>query len=478
MKNKKYLVSVILPNYNSEKFLSKSIQSVLNQTYDNFELIIVDDCSTDNSHNIINQFMKKDKRIKFFKTEINSRTVAAPRNLGISKAKGEYIAFLDSDDYWSKDKLEYQIKNIGDSLFSFTAANYQLEAGYKKSNFIVTNIRILFQIFFIYFVKKKGFFWIYIYNPFLISSAIIKKKVFKNYLFEVDYNKREDLIFWLRAFKKYNKQIIYHPQIFLTITRRTGSMSFHKVQELNRIINTICNDFLNSKNFSKFNYFLIGIILRLLKILLTKFYKNFRAKVKILLTFLISIYFVIFYTPFFWYLGKNLIYFDEQKKTEAVFVLSGHQGFEYWNNSYLQRFLDVKYYIEKNNAYNDTKYILLGKIQSIPEQKIIESLLFNINVDRKNIHVIYKEYSNSENGLKILKNYLHKNNLSSVTIVTSPYHTLRINYLWKKISNNRYETIIFKNINMPKRNNYFERSFNKKEIFYEILANINDRFFK
>ena len=167
-----------------------------------------------------------------------------------------------------------------------------------------------------------------------------------------------------------------------------------------------------------------------------------------------------------------------KKKTEAVFVLSGHQGFEYWNNSYLQRFLDVKYYIEKKNAYNDTKYILLGKIQSIPEQKIIESLLFNINVDRKNIHVIYKEYSNSENGLKILKNYLHKNNLSSVTIVTSPYHTLRINYLWKKISNNRYETIIFKNINMPKRNNYFERSFNKKEIFYEILANINDRFFK
>ena len=70
------------------------------------------------------------------------------------------------------------------------------------------------------------------------------------------------------------------------------------------------------------------------------------------------IYFTIFYTPLFWYVGNNLIYFNEQKKTEAVFILSGHKGFTYWNNSYQERFFDIKYWVDKYGVEKNTKFYL------------------------------------------------------------------------------------------------------------------------
>ena len=99
-----------MPCYNSSRFIVRAILSVLNQTYKNLELIIIDDCSTDETKKIIKKFLKQDKRIKFYSTKKNSQLAAAPRNLAISKASGKFIAFLDSDDYWQKDKLTYQIK--------------------------------------------------------------------------------------------------------------------------------------------------------------------------------------------------------------------------------------------------------------------------------------------------------------------------------------------------------------------------------
>lgn len=100
-------VSIILPTYNRAYILEKSVRSVLEQTYPYFELIIVDDGSTDNTRGLIDSF--KDDRIKYYYTEINQGAGAA-RNYGISKASYEYIAFQDSDDYWHKDKLEQQMQ--------------------------------------------------------------------------------------------------------------------------------------------------------------------------------------------------------------------------------------------------------------------------------------------------------------------------------------------------------------------------------
>jgi len=468
---KSYLVSVIIPTYNSAKFLKKSIESVLQQTYRKFELIIVDDCSTDNSYEVIKYFIKIDKRIRYFKTTKNSGAASVPKNIGLSKAKGKYVAFLDADDYWALNKLNYQISRIGNCKLSFTAANYQHENSLKKSNFLINYLRIFLQIFFMNRIAKKGNFWLYIYNPYLMSTAIISRDLLKKYKFNHDANIREDLTFWLEIFKKYNKNFKYHSKMLTTITRAKFSLTSNRIKEFNTIINSLSNSFFKSQKYNKFNYFLLGIGLRASKIILTGLYKVFRKKIFTIFYLVSTLYFLFFYSPLLWKLGENIIFYNTQKKTEAVFVLSGHQGFDYWNQSYVERYYDIIEYIEKYNANKDTKFFLLGKLQSIPEQKILESLMIQLGVEKKNINVIYKEYLSSEHALKLLITELDNHNISNVTIITSPYHSYRLSMIWKNISNENYDTVFFKNKNLPKKNSFFERSVKKKEIIYELLAN-------
>ena len=102
------LVSIVVPVFNSEKFIIETIQSVKKQTYQNWELLLVNDCSTDKSEQIIRKY-EEDKRIRLINLKANSGAAIA-RNTGINNAKGKYIAFLDADDLWNKEKLEKQIK--------------------------------------------------------------------------------------------------------------------------------------------------------------------------------------------------------------------------------------------------------------------------------------------------------------------------------------------------------------------------------
>ncbi len=116
------LVSVVIPAYNVEQFIGETLRSVLNQTYFNFEIIVVDDSSTDQTASVVNKFIQSDNRIKYFKIEHAGRP-AVPRNYGISKANGEVIAFLDSDDLWTKDKLAEQVlflKKNPDLIFVYS----------------------------------------------------------------------------------------------------------------------------------------------------------------------------------------------------------------------------------------------------------------------------------------------------------------------------------------------------------------------
>ena len=106
------LVSIITPLYNSENFVEEMILSVLNQTYSNWELIIVDDASTDKSAGIVNEYILKDNRIQLIPLDKNHRHPAHARNIAIQNAKGRFISFLDSDDTWESDKLEKQINFI------------------------------------------------------------------------------------------------------------------------------------------------------------------------------------------------------------------------------------------------------------------------------------------------------------------------------------------------------------------------------
>ena len=102
-------VSIIIPTYNSEKFLNKTIQSVLDQTYKNWELIIVDDLSKDSTREIINTWKNTDNKIISIFLDKNSGGPAHPKNVGFTKATGKYIAYLDHDDIWLPEKLEKQI---------------------------------------------------------------------------------------------------------------------------------------------------------------------------------------------------------------------------------------------------------------------------------------------------------------------------------------------------------------------------------
>ena len=103
------LVSIITPAYNAAVYIRETIQSVINQTYQNWELIVIDDCSSDETYQIVKGYCDMDSRIRLIQNEINSR-VAISRNNGLKIAKGRYVAFLDSDDIWLPNKLELQIK--------------------------------------------------------------------------------------------------------------------------------------------------------------------------------------------------------------------------------------------------------------------------------------------------------------------------------------------------------------------------------
>jgi len=110
------LVSIIMPAYNVEKYIDDSISSVVNQEYKNWELLIVDDCSTDTTSEIIDKFVKIDSRIVLLSNKINTGTPAKAKNKAIPFVRGKYIAFLDSDDIWFADKLIKQIKLMEDNF--------------------------------------------------------------------------------------------------------------------------------------------------------------------------------------------------------------------------------------------------------------------------------------------------------------------------------------------------------------------------
>lgn len=116
------LVSIIMPSYNTAGFIADTINSVLKQTYENWELIIVDDCSTDNTDEIVSAF--NDERIRYLKNEKNSGA-AVSRNKALREAKGKWIAFLDSDDLWLPQKLEKQIAFMVKNGYKFTYTDYR-----------------------------------------------------------------------------------------------------------------------------------------------------------------------------------------------------------------------------------------------------------------------------------------------------------------------------------------------------------------
>ena len=133
------LVSIIMPSYNTARFIAASVRSVLAQTYSRWELIIVDDCSSDNTEEVIASF--NDPRIIFVKNEVNSGA-AASRNKALRLAQGKWIAFLDSDDIWHPKKLEQQIGFMEKNGYHFSYTNYcEIDEKSKRNGVVVTGPR-------------------------------------------------------------------------------------------------------------------------------------------------------------------------------------------------------------------------------------------------------------------------------------------------------------------------------------------------
>ena len=131
------LVSIVMPSYNTAKYITETVESVLRQTYPFWELIIVDDCSTDETDKLVKPYLA-DARVRYLKNNHNSGA-AVSRNHALREAKGKWIAFLDSDDIWLREKLEKQIEFMQANDYHFSYTNYEeIDEESKPLNVFVT----------------------------------------------------------------------------------------------------------------------------------------------------------------------------------------------------------------------------------------------------------------------------------------------------------------------------------------------------
>lgn len=222
------LVSIITPVYNAEKFLDDTINTVLNQTYEYWELILINDCSTDNTK-IIYEKYKKDKRIKWIDLKKNSGAAIA-RNRGIEQAKGRYICFLDSDDLWDKEKLIKQIKFMQDKNCEFSFTSYQ----FADENCIPNGKKVI--------VPEKINYKQALRNTTIWTSTVMLdlKKIDKKNIFMPEIKRGQDTATWWKILKivKY----AYGLNEVLSHYRRTqNSLSANKFKALKRTWNLYRN---------------------------------------------------------------------------------------------------------------------------------------------------------------------------------------------------------------------------------------------
>ena len=182
------LVSIIIPYFNDPINIRSCIDSVLNQTYKNFEIIIIDDENTLNSKKILKKLSKKNKKIKIFFTKKNLG-VSYSRNLGIKNSRGKFIAFLDSDDLWKKNKLKFQLDEI---------KKRKLDVCYTNYHAINQNEKVLYEVT---APKKLKYFDLLRQCPICCSSVVLKKSILKKNKFRLIKTK-EDYELWLRLSKK------------------------------------------------------------------------------------------------------------------------------------------------------------------------------------------------------------------------------------------------------------------------------------
>ena len=213
------LVSIITPMYNSEKFIDLTIQSVQSQTYQNWEMIIVDDASTDRSIEIVKKIMSNEPRLQLKQLADNLGT-AHTRNNGIKLAKGRFLAFLDSDDLWHKDKLEKQIKFMQKNHYAFTYT------GFEKINEDGKVIGTIFP-----YKEEVCYHDLLKSNHIGCLTAMIDLKILGYKMYMPDIKKRQDQGLWLEILKEIDKAYCLY-EILGQYRIREGSISVNKIDNL------------------------------------------------------------------------------------------------------------------------------------------------------------------------------------------------------------------------------------------------------
>ena len=208
------LVSIIMPSYNTGRFLAKTLESVFGQTYENWELLLVDDASTDDTEEAVSPFLA-DPRVRFLKNE-TTRGAAESRNRALREAKGKYIAFLDSDDLWAPEKLEKQVRFLQENGYHFSYTNYEeIDVDGNPTGVLVSGPRR---------IKKAGFFnycWPGCLTVMYDASVVGLIQI-------ADIKKNNDYAMWLKASQKADCYLLDETLAFYR-RGRAGSVSTHGV---------------------------------------------------------------------------------------------------------------------------------------------------------------------------------------------------------------------------------------------------------
>jgi len=245
-------VSVIIPTYNREKMVKNAIRSVLNQTFSDFEIVIIDDASTDNTESVIKSI--HDNRIRYIRHEKNKGGSAA-RNTGIIEARGEYIALLDSDDVWLKEKLEKQIDVMEKS---------ELRPGvvYSGVNYIDSHGRLKGPVIPFF----KGNIYSYLLEENIVlgggSTALIRKDCFDEVgLFDENLPSRQDLDLWIRISRKFNFDYVKVPLVNIRIhkDRITEDLEM-KINSRELLFNKIYKELKKDRKKIAIYFYMTGII--------------------------------------------------------------------------------------------------------------------------------------------------------------------------------------------------------------------------
>lgn len=235
------MISIIIPTFNRARTIERSILSILDQTYQDFEIIIVDDNSQDETEAIVRGI--NDKRIKYIKHERNLGANAA-RNTGIRAAKGEFIAFQDSDDKWHDNKLEIQLKALKDHNSDIVTCSYNR---YKNELVDIMPKEIIKDNE----IKKR-----LLYGSFISTQTVLgKRECFTNEEFDESLPRFQDWELMIRLSQKYNIHFINNPLVDVFLQDDSLTKSHQKGLNALRLIKNKHNDLIKSDNYVEYRFY-------------------------------------------------------------------------------------------------------------------------------------------------------------------------------------------------------------------------------